>query len=184
MPSLLVDKIAKKDYKEVYTDLNSAYVEGSKCFVMDIGADGLKSKKDDTRFDACDIGAKSFIFDGDWKKQKLDCEDEYLKAFTEADEPLREDAVGPDCPGQEVAILRRRGRASRPAPTRCLFLILPAPLTLFQSVRPIHQLWVQLRSCLGRGTTDRRLPASRPCWMSVVRGMVGTTGFEPVASCV
>ncbi len=85
VPSLLVDKIAKKDYKEVYTDLNSAYVEGSKCFVMDIGADGMKSKKDDTRIDACDVGAKSFTFDGDWKKQKFNSEDEYLKAFTEAE---------------------------------------------------------------------------------------------------
>jgi hypothetical protein len=85
VPSLLVDKLAKKDYKEIYTDLNSAYVEGTKCFVMDIGADGMKPKKDDTRIDACDLGAKSYTFDGDWKKQKFGSEDEYLKAFAESD---------------------------------------------------------------------------------------------------
>ncbi len=85
VPVLLNEKIAKKDYKEVYTDLNSAYVEGTKCFVMDIGADGMKPRKDDTRVDACDVGAKSFTFDGDWKKQKFDTEEAYLKAFTDAD---------------------------------------------------------------------------------------------------
>jgi hypothetical protein len=85
VPVLLNDKIGKKDYKEVYTDLNSAYVEGTKCFVMDIGADGMKSKKDDTRIDACDVGSKSYTFDGDWKKQKFGSEEEYQKAFTDAD---------------------------------------------------------------------------------------------------
>lgn len=86
VPVLLDAKIAKKDYKEVYTDLNSAYVEGSKCFVMDIGADGLRAKKDETRFDTCDIGAKSYMFDGDWKKQKLASEEDYQKAYAQADE--------------------------------------------------------------------------------------------------
>ena len=100
---LLNDKIAKKDYKEVYTDLNSAYVEGTKCFVMDIGADGMKAKKDDTRIDACDIGAKSYTFDGDWKKQKFDSEDAYSKAFNEADARYAKMLSGPDCPDQEVA---------------------------------------------------------------------------------
>jgi hypothetical protein len=85
VPVLLNDKIAKKDYKEVYTDLNSAYVEGTKCFVMDIGADGMKPKKDDTRIDACDLGAKSYTFDGDWKKQKFNNEEEYNKAFTDSE---------------------------------------------------------------------------------------------------
>lgn len=86
VPVLLNEKIAKKEYRDVYTDLNSAYVEGSKCFVMDIGADGLKAKKDESRFDTCDIGAKSYAFDGDWKKQKMSTEDEYNKAYSQSDE--------------------------------------------------------------------------------------------------
>lgn len=85
VPQLLNEKLAKKDYKEIYTDLNSAYVEGTKCFVMDIGADGMKAKKDDTRIDACDVGAKSYTFDGDWKKQKFETEDAYFKAFNDSD---------------------------------------------------------------------------------------------------
>jgi hypothetical protein len=86
VPVLLNEKLAKKDYKDVYTDLNSAFVEGSKVFVMDIGADGLKPKKEDSRFDTCDVGVKSFVFDGEWKKQKLASEEDYLKAFSDADE--------------------------------------------------------------------------------------------------
>lgn len=86
VPALLSEKIAKKDYKEVYTDLNSAYVEGTKCFVMDIGADGMKPKKDESRFDTCDIGSKSYMFDGDWKKQKLASEEEYQKVYAQSED--------------------------------------------------------------------------------------------------
>jgi hypothetical protein len=86
VPPILVEKLAKKDFREIYTDLNSAAVAGSKWLVMDIGADGLKPKKDETRFDTCDMGPKSVAFDGDWKKQKLNSEEEYAKAFTEADD--------------------------------------------------------------------------------------------------
>jgi hypothetical protein len=84
-PSILDEKLAKKDFRDVYTDLNSAAVEGSRTLVMDIGADGLKAKKENSRFDTCDIGAKSYVFDGDWKKQKMASEEAYAKAFAEAD---------------------------------------------------------------------------------------------------
>jgi hypothetical protein len=84
-PLILNEKLAKKDFREIYTDLNSAAVEGTRTLVMDMGADGLKAKRDDTRFDTCDIGAKSYVFDGDWKKQKMASEDEYTKAFVDAD---------------------------------------------------------------------------------------------------
>ncbi|HEX7485985.1 MAG TPA: hypothetical protein VF332_07525 [Vicinamibacterales bacterium] len=85
VPPILMEKVAKKDFREVYTDLNSAAIEGSRTLVMDIGADGLKPKKEDSRFDTCDVGAKSYVFDGDWKKQKLASEDEYTTAFAAAD---------------------------------------------------------------------------------------------------
>ncbi len=84
-PLILSEKVSKKDFREIYTDLNSAAVEGTRTLVMDIGADGLKPKKDENRFDTCDIGAKSYVFDGDWKKQKLASEAEYTKAFADAD---------------------------------------------------------------------------------------------------
>ncbi len=85
VPSILAERIAKKEYLEVYTDLNSAAVEGSKMLVMDLGADGVKPKKEESHIDTCDIGPKAFVFDGDWKKQKMASEDEYTKAFAQAD---------------------------------------------------------------------------------------------------
>ncbi len=85
VPSILNEKLAKKDYREIYTDLNSASVESSRLLVMDMGCDGLKAKKDEGRFDTFDMGGKSYVFDGDWKKQKMGSEDEYVKVFADAD---------------------------------------------------------------------------------------------------
>jgi len=85
-PSLLVEKIAKKDYRNVYIDLNSASVPGSKVFVEDLGADGLHAKReDDMPYDTYEAAGKRTAFDGEWKKQKLS-EDEYMKAYSAADE--------------------------------------------------------------------------------------------------
>jgi hypothetical protein len=89
-PSLLVDKIAKKDYRDVYIDLNSASVPDSKVFIEDLGADGLKARHDDnTPFDTYEAAGKRTAFDGDWKKQKLS-EQEYLKIFSTSDERYSE----------------------------------------------------------------------------------------------
>jgi hypothetical protein len=85
VPVLLGERLAKKEYREIYTDLNSAAVEGTKTLVFDVGADGLKPRKDDNKSDSADLAAKSYTFDGDWKKQKLASEDDYTKAFSEAD---------------------------------------------------------------------------------------------------
>ncbi len=84
-PLILVERIAKKEFMEVYTDLSSAGIEGTRTLVMDTLGDGLKPKKDEGRFDTCDSGAKSWVFDGEWKKQKFASEDDYLKAFADAD---------------------------------------------------------------------------------------------------
>ena len=85
-PLLLNDKLAKKDYREIYIDLNSASIAESKVFVEDPGADGLKAKRAEGQaFDTSEAGGKRSAFDGDWKGQKLS-EEEYLKAFSAADE--------------------------------------------------------------------------------------------------
>jgi hypothetical protein len=85
-PTLLVDRIGKKEYREVYIDLNSASVPESKVFVEDLGADGLKAKHDENQpFDSYEAAGKRMAFDGEWKKQKL-TEQDYLKAFSAADE--------------------------------------------------------------------------------------------------
>lgn len=85
VPQLLDERIDKREFREIYTDLNSACMQGTKYLVMDIGADGLKPRKDENRFDTCDTGTKSFMFDGDWKAQKLASEADYDKAFADAD---------------------------------------------------------------------------------------------------
>jgi hypothetical protein len=85
VPSILVERIDKKEFMEVYTDLNSAAIQGTRTLVMDTMADGLKPKKDDGRFDTWDSGNRNWVFDGDWKKQKFASEEEYMKAFADAD---------------------------------------------------------------------------------------------------
>lgn len=85
-PALLTEKIGKKNYKDVYIDLNSASVPDSKVFIEDLGADGLKPKHDDnTPYDTYETAGKVTAFDGEWKKQKLS-EQDYMKAFSAADE--------------------------------------------------------------------------------------------------
>ena len=60
-PQLLNEKIAKKDYREVYIDLSSASIAGSKLFVMDANADGLLPKPgDDQAFDSAERGGSQF----------------------------------------------------------------------------------------------------------------------------
>jgi hypothetical protein len=88
-PSLLVTKIGAKDYRDVYIDLQSASVAGSKVFVQDHLANGLLLKPVDDG--AADIweAAKPVSFDGDWKKAKMS-ETDYMKAFTDADQRYTE----------------------------------------------------------------------------------------------
>lgn len=86
VPVLLTDRLAKKDYREIYIDLNSASVPDSKVMISDLGADGLKVKPaDNSPYDSIDRAGKVTAFDGDWKKAKSS-EADYMKAFTEADE--------------------------------------------------------------------------------------------------
>ena len=85
-PSLLEEKLGKKDYRNVYIDLNSASVPDSKVFIEDLGADGLRATHDDnTPFDTYEAAGKRTAFDGEWKKQKLS-EDDYKKVYSTADE--------------------------------------------------------------------------------------------------
>jgi hypothetical protein len=85
VPVLFDERLAKKDYKEAYIELNSASVPETKTFIMDAGADGLRAKRVENQgFDTFDSGGKAMTFDGEWRKQKI-TEDDYNKAFAEAD---------------------------------------------------------------------------------------------------
>jgi hypothetical protein len=67
-------------------DLSSASDQQSRTFIMDLGANGLRFKREDNQpFDTVDVGAKSYRFDGEWRKAKMS-EDEYRKTFAATDE--------------------------------------------------------------------------------------------------
>lgn len=84
-PSLLREKIMKKEYREVYVDLNSAATPKTRVFIEDLNADGLVAKPDDNvGFDTFENSDGRMSFDGEWKKQKLS-EDDYRKKFSDAD---------------------------------------------------------------------------------------------------
>jgi hypothetical protein len=85
-PVLLDTRLSKKEYRDVYIDLNGASAPATRLLVEDLGADGLKAKReDDEAFDSVDTGGTRTMFDSDWKKQKLS-EDEYMKTFAMSDE--------------------------------------------------------------------------------------------------
>lgn len=85
-PSLLDEKIVRGEFRDVYIDLNSASVASTKTLVTDLGADGLKARREDNEaFDSQDVAGKPFQFDGNWREDKLS-EEEYMKTFSSADE--------------------------------------------------------------------------------------------------
>lgn len=85
-PALLNEKIVNRAYRDVYIDLNSASIANSKTLITDLGADGLKAKREEnTAFDAQDAGGKAFQFDGNWRAAKIS-EEEYMKTFATADD--------------------------------------------------------------------------------------------------
>jgi hypothetical protein len=85
-PQLLDARLIKKEYRDTYIDLNSASVPESKIFIQDAAADGFKAKREENQaFDSYEAAGKPVVFDGDWKRQKM-TEQEYMKAFTSADE--------------------------------------------------------------------------------------------------
>jgi hypothetical protein len=85
-PARMKDLLGKKDYREVYMDLSSASEQKTRVFVMDLGANGLRFKREDNQpFDTADVAGKSMTFDGDWGRAKIS-EDEYRKSYTSTDE--------------------------------------------------------------------------------------------------
>jgi hypothetical protein len=85
-PPVLLERIARSEYRDVYIDLNSAGVPESRVLITDLGADGLRARREANQpFDAQDIAGKGIRFDGNWREHKMS-EEEYMKAFTQADQ--------------------------------------------------------------------------------------------------
>jgi len=85
-PSVVNEKLLRKDYREVYIDLNSASITESRHFVTDLGPDGLRARPEQRQgpADSHDLGSKSMRFDGSWREDKMS-EADYMKAHAEAD---------------------------------------------------------------------------------------------------
>lgn len=85
-PDSLNYKLDRKEYREVYIDLNSASIVATRNFVTDLGPDGLRAKPEQRQgpADMHDVAAKSMRFDGSWREDKMS-ESEYMKAYADAD---------------------------------------------------------------------------------------------------
>ncbi len=86
-PEILNERLAKKEYREVYIDLNTASNPASRVSFEDFGVDGLQTRRGGGLADTYTAAGstKQVSFDGEWGKQQL-TEDAYLKAYTAADE--------------------------------------------------------------------------------------------------
>ena len=83
-PERMNQLIGQKQYRDVYIDLSSASEQATKIFVMDLGANGLKFKRENNEpFDTVDTSGGSVIFNGE--RGKLS-EDDYKKVFVTSDE--------------------------------------------------------------------------------------------------
>jgi hypothetical protein len=81
-PTLLVEKIVNRQYRDIYMDLAAASVPESKVMYEDSQCDGLK-RDGDGRFDIVTRGnGAAFILDGDHKKKKIS-EEEYARTYSE-----------------------------------------------------------------------------------------------------
>jgi hypothetical protein len=86
VPQLLNDRLLKKEYRDVYMDLNGAATADTKVFIQDPGADGLRAKREENQaFDIVEIAGKQTMFNSDWKGQKIS-EQDYMKVFSDADD--------------------------------------------------------------------------------------------------
>lgn len=83
VPTLIEQKIANGDYREVYIDLNAASIAGSKVLVTDLGANGLRAS--DRTVDMFTTDEMTLRLDGDGSGGQLS-DEEYESAVADADE--------------------------------------------------------------------------------------------------
>jgi hypothetical protein len=85
-PAVLNEKLVRREFRDVYIDLNSASIPESRVMISDGGADGLRPTREPNQpFDTHDAGGKSVRFDGNWREDRMS-EKDYMATFTQADE--------------------------------------------------------------------------------------------------
>src|SRR5688500_17716565 len=84
-PAVLNEKLVRREFRDVYIDLNSASIPDSRVMITDGGADGLASRREANQpFDMQDMNGKGIRFDGNWREDKMS-EQEYMKIYSQAD---------------------------------------------------------------------------------------------------
>ena len=85
-PAIINEKLIRREFRDVYIDLNSASIPESRLMFTDMGADGLRPKREENQpFDSQDIAGKGLRFDGNWREDRMS-EQDYMKAYGAADE--------------------------------------------------------------------------------------------------
>ena len=82
VPQLLEQRLTKKEYRDIYLDLNGAE---AKVFIEDLGMNGLRLRPDNQAPDSYETAGKRTVFDNAPKKQKL-TDEEYGHTFSDADQ--------------------------------------------------------------------------------------------------
>ena len=83
-PIVVRDRITRKQYRDVYLDLQGSSIQESKVFFHDMSADGLR-RRGETVDLMSERGADETVFNGDWRKLHID-EKTYEKKFDTADQ--------------------------------------------------------------------------------------------------
>jgi hypothetical protein len=85
-PAVVNEKLIRREFRDVYIDLNSASIPDSRVMITDGGADGLRAKRMPNQpFDTHDAGGKSVRFDGNWRQDRMS-EKDYMAVFSQADD--------------------------------------------------------------------------------------------------
>jgi hypothetical protein len=84
-PAVLNEKLVRREFRDVYIDLNSASIPESRVMITDGGADGLRPTREPNQpFDTHDAAGKSVRFDGNWREDRMS-EKDYMGVFEKAD---------------------------------------------------------------------------------------------------
>jgi hypothetical protein len=86
VPEMLEKRLANREYRDVYMELQGEVTREGRFFVQDMQADGLTARPEKRlAFDIVyDNGVKTISLDGDWKAQGMS-EAEYESRFESAD---------------------------------------------------------------------------------------------------
>ena len=84
-PAVVNEKLIRREFRDVYIDLNSASIPESRVMITDSGADGLRPRREPNGpMDMQDAAGKGIRFDGNWREDKMS-EGDYMKAHADAD---------------------------------------------------------------------------------------------------